>query len=223
MNKKIEVIALVYKSIEYALSIRCQLESVEVDGWNVAVRIVGNDPTPAICDLVDDVYRDPNPKDYYIDRVYRCYNYAGKTSESDNICFVNSDMIFSENWLDNLLKNHDGVNIPCSRLVESGKMPSGQYAISKNFGRHPSEIDYDGWNKYVEGAKISKVLPGGLFMPCVFVKNRFVESGMYPEGNVGAISGDADFFNLLADKYGMKHITVHDSLVYHIQEGESDA
>jgi hypothetical protein len=74
---------------------------------------------------------------------------------------------------------------------------------------------------------------GGLFMPCVFEKEKFIESGMYPEGNiydngVGNLgrfiaSGDAYYFHHLMNKYGMRHITVFDSMVYHIQEGEKDS
>lgn len=57
---------------------------------------------------------------------------------------------------------------------------------------------------------------------------------MYPEGNIyddgiGTLgrfvkSGDAYYFDdILRVKYNMKHITVFDSLVYHIQEGEKDS
>jgi len=116
--------------------------------------------------------------------VYRCWNYAGKTTKSDNICFVNSDMVFSKDWLKNLLKHHDGINIPCSRLVESGKMLSGTYGISFNCGRNPKEINYELWENMVNFNKSDKLENGGLFMPCIFNKDRFIESGMYPEGNI---------------------------------------
>jgi hypothetical protein len=68
----------------------------------------------------------------------------------------------------------------------------------------------------------------------VFETSRFIESGGYPEGNIFRDgigtqtrkaflqSGDAWFFEKLTSEYGMKHITVFDSLVYHIQEGEKD-
>ena len=57
---------------------------------------------------------------------------------------------------------------------------------------------------------------------------------MYPNGNiyhdgVGTLgrfvkSGDAYYFDdVLTLKYNMKHMTVFDSLVYHIQEGEKDS
>jgi len=240
MNKSIEVIALIFKSLDYLDLIYNELKSnkCKVDGWDVTVRIVANDATPEVIeklkslDIPYSIYNDPKPDDYYLNRVYRCWNHAGETSKADSICFVNSDMVFSDNWLSNLLKHHDGTNIPCSRLVESGKMLSGTHGISFNCGRNPKTIDYNTWADLVEGSSVNEVKDGGLFMPCVFETKRFIESGMYPEGNiyrdgVGTLngfdeSGDAWYFKKLSKDYGMKHITVFDSLVYHIQEGEKD-
>jgi hypothetical protein len=240
MKKSIEVIALIFKSLDYLDLIYNELKSdkCKVDGWDVKVRIVANDATPEVIeklktlDIPYSIYNDSKPDDYYLNRVYRCWNHAGETSEADSICFVNSDMVFSDNWLTNLLKHHDGTNIPCSRLVESGKMLSGTHGISYNCGRNTKTIDYKTWTDLVEGSSIDTVKEGGLFMPCVLDTKRFVESGMYPEGNiyqdgVGTLngfveSGDAWYFKKLNKDYGMKHITVFDSLVYHIQEGEKD-
>jgi len=240
----IEIISLIYKSTQYLDLIASELKKdyCQVDGWGVGIRIVANDANEAVLNRLEEidipyaVYNDPKPDDYYLNRVYRCWNFAGKTSEYDNICFVNSDMVFSKDWLSNLLKHHDGINIPCSRLVESGKMLSGQHAISKNFGRSPAEIDYDGWYKYAEEIKQPEIHQGGLFMPCVFQKDRFIESGMYPEGNiysdgkagsmVGHVTKSGDdfyFYTVLKDRFDMKHVTVFDSLVDHFQEGELDS
>ena len=72
-------------------------------------------------------------------------------------------------------------------------------------------------------------------MPCIFNKEQFISSGMYPEGNIyndgigtcnGSVilTGDNYFFyEILEKKFSMKHITVMDSIVYHIQVGEMDA
>ena len=78
-------------------------------------------------------------------------------------------------------------------------------------------------------------------MPCLVEKQRFIEAGMFPRGNIfleedGTIvagypndrpvfkAGDDFFFHdVLEAKYGMRHITPFDSLVYHIIEGEKDA
>lgn len=240
MVKKLEIISLIFKSCDYLDLIYKELKSdnCKVDGWDITLRIVANDATPEVIsrlkslDIPYSIYNDPKPNDYYLNRVYRCWNYAGETSDSDNICFVNSDMVFSDGWLSNLLKHHDGINIPCSRLVESGKMLSGQHGVSFNCGRGPKEINYELWNDMVNKTKIDEIKSGGLFMPCIFEKNRFIESGMYPEGNIysdgiGTLngfvqSGDDWYFKKLSKEYGMKHITVFDSLVYHIQEGEKD-
>lgn len=239
--KNVEVISMVYKSVDYLYLIYNQLKSnnCKVDGWDVGIRLVLNDATEQIIDEIKKldipytIYNDENPSDYYLNRVYRCWNFAGQTSEYDNICFVNSDMIFSKNWLKNLLKHHNGTNIPCSRLVESGKMFSGKYGISLDFGKTSLTISFDKFNNFIETLAVDELHEGGLYMPCVFNKNRFIESGMYPEGNIYTTgigkfedsfvdSGDNYFFNKLKEKYGMKHVTPFDSLVYHIQEGEKD-
>jgi len=243
MKKNIEIISLIYKSVAYLDLIVSELKKdyCKVKNWDIGIRIVANDATPKVLDALKAynipylVYNDKNPMDYYLNKVYRCWNYAGQTSAYDNICFVNSDMVFSDDWLSNLLKAHDGINIPCSRLVESGKLLSGKYAIgNKNFGKTAKEINYVDWYDYVDTNKVQSWNDGGLFMPCVFEKERFLESGMYPEGNIYAdgcagslrggvvMSGDAWYFQLLQDRYNMKHITVFDSIVYHIQEGEKD-
>lgn len=241
MNKSIEIISLIFKSIDYLDFIYNELkgDNCKVEGWNVSLRIVANDATPQVIeklknmDIPYTIYNDPKPNDYYLNRVYRCWNYAGEISKADNICFVNSDMVFSKDWLINLLKYHDGINIPCSRLVESGKMLSGTHGVSYNCGRGPKEIDFQLWNDVVEETKKDEIHNGGLFMPCIFNTKRFIESGMYPEGNIyrdgiGTLngfvqSGDDWYFKKLEKEYGMKHITVFDSLVYHIQEGEKDS
>jgi len=241
MNKTIEIISLIFKSLDYLELIYNQLKSdnCKVDGWDVSLRIVANDATDEVIeklktlDIPYSVYNDPKPNDYYLNRVYRCWNYAGKTSSSENICFVNSDMVFSKDWLSNLLKHHDGINIPCSRLVESGKMLSGTHGVSLDCGKSPKKIDYELWDKVSTSIKEDNVYHRGLYMPCIFEKKRFIESGMYPEGNIymdgiGTLngfvqSGDDWYFRKLEREYNMSHITVFNSLVYHIQEGEKDS
>jgi hypothetical protein len=247
MPKNVELVCLIYKSRKYLQFICKQLASphCRVPGWEVGVRIVANDPTPEVEAMLKEreinhtIYRDPAPNDFYLNRVYRCWNFGATSSQYDNVCFINSDMGFSENWLRNLLKHHDGSTIPCSRLVESGRIPvaTDRHAIAMNFGTNPDEFNQAAFETYADMISADKVAPGGLFMPCVFEKQRFIESGMYPAGNVFVVdgqlyagypndrpvykSGDAYFFeDVLGQRYGMKHITALDSVVYHIQEGE---
>lgn len=237
MNKNIEIISLIFKSIDYLTFIVNELKNCSAIGWDVSIRVVANDATEEILDYLPtlgipySIYNDPLPESYYINRVYRCYNYAVKTSAFDNVCLVNSDMLFSKNWLDNLLKYHDGINIPCSRLFESGKMRSGLHGVSIDCGRSPSTLDRKLWDSIVNTRSEDRIELKGLYAPCIFEKNKFISSGMYPEGNIykdgigtcnGPVlmSGDTWFFNKLETEFNMKHITVFNSLVYHIQEGE---
>lgn len=240
MEKYIEIIALIYQSTEYLEFISEQMKSnlCTADGWIVGTRIIANDATDDVinalqnCGVSYSIYQDRNPQEYYLNRVYRCHNFGAITSGYPNICFINSDILMSENWLDNLLKHHDGVNIPCCRLVESGKMPSGQYGLSMPLGTHPKNIRYDEWFVLSKTLQEPTTHLGGLYGPVVYETKRFIESGMYPEGNIYAdgvgtrngevlkSSDDYYFHDVLEPKYGMKHITVFDSICYHIQEGE---
>jgi hypothetical protein len=234
------VSGMVYKCPQYYEFIVDQLHRyAKAEHYPVKTRLVANDPTPAIEELIRketridivDVYNDPEPQDFYLNRVYRCWNYIGRTCPASAVVFVNSDMAFSPGWLDALLEAWESDNIPCSKLVESGKMSSGKYAISEDFGKTPHEYREDAFIKYAEDiSEEGRTSPGGLYMPCVFAKEDFIALGGYPEGNIykggaGAThtkfvrSGDVDFFN----RSGKQHVTVFDSIVYHIQEGEKDA
>ena len=238
---KIEIISLIYRSRMYLDFISKQLldDRNIVAGADVSVRIVANDPTPTILLALPqsgvkyEVYHDPKPDDYYLNRVYRCWNHAVVTSTADIVCLVNSDMAFSKDWLQNLMKHHDGRNIVSSRLVESGRMPSDTHGIGHNLGMHPNEFRESEWHNYAKSISEDKLLPGGLYMPVLFDKETFINSGGYPEGNIYTTgigeyktgrhirSGDDYFFNAtLRSKYGMRHVTAFDSLVYHFQSGE---
>jgi len=247
MKKNIELVCLIFKSKKYLNFIYNQLNSdlCRSKDWDVSYRIVANDPTPEIeitlteMQIPHTIYRDKSPNDFYLNRVYRCWNFGATSSKYDNICFVNSDMGFSPNWLDNLLKYHDGINIPCSRLVESGRInvATERHGIPKNFGMTPESFNRAEFEKYTKTISKDEIKPWGLLMPCVFEKQRFIEAGLYPPGNVFKIDGikyagypndrpvykpgDVYFFeDILEKKYGMKHVTVMNSIVYHVQEGE---
>jgi hypothetical protein len=237
---KLEVLALIYKSTDFLTFISNQLKDYcqNFDDIEVSLRIVANDPIEKVekalklGDLPYSIYHDHKPNDYYLNRVYRCWNFAGESSSADLICFVNSDMAFTEGWLKPLVDLHKKGCLPTSRLVESGKMPSGTHGFGKNFGIHPREFQQDAWLNFAKDFKTNIVRPNGLFMPVIFDKNEFIENGKYPEGNIyrggagtldGFIeSGDAWFFRKFSKATGREHVTAFSSLVYHMQEGEMD-
>jgi len=235
---KISLIGMIYKSVEYFTSMSQELKRTCTDSkYDVDYLIIANDPVVEVTKVLDDkcvVYNDPKPNDYYLNRVYRAWNYGGRLVSADVVVFVNSDMIFYDNWLDNLLEHLDDNTIPCCKLVESGKLIPGKHAVDKNFGTSIDSLDLDGFKNFAKSISHPGISTGGLFMPCAFYKKDFVLSGGYPEGNVYEKgvgintskfleSGDHYFFYKNSVMKNKDHITVNNSICYHIQEGEKDA
>lgn len=220
----ITIVGMIYKSCEYLDFMMKGIRKSDVD-----YLIIANDATVEVLEKLKEdninhlVYNDPKPDDYYLNRVYRAWNFAGMHAPGNIIIFINSDMAFAPMWIENLIKNLNTDTIPCSRLVESSKLLSGNYAISMNFGKCPKEFKEKEFLNYAENTKIDIIKPGGLYMPCAFYRQDFINSGGYPEGNVGKESGDHFFFYSNPVMKNKQHITVFDSIVYHIQEGEKDA
>jgi len=217
----IEVVGMVYKSPVFVAFLSGQLRSFP------PYRVVANDPTCGVESMAiphGEVYRDPNPTDHYLSRVYRCWNYCVESSTAEYVCLVNSDMAFSPGWLEALERRLDGKTIPCSRLVEPGFLRPGQHAIEIDLGRDPRSFPMDSWHRMAADLSEPRTESGGLFMPCVLHRDTFLAVGGYPEGNERSasgqvVSGDAFLFAKMQSK-GFQHVTCFDSLVYHMQEGE---
>ena len=227
---KVSVVCLIYKSTGY---IDFVWDSFQKYTTNADFLFVTNDATDKIKNYLKEnklphlIFENEDKNEYYLKRVYRAWNYGGFNAPGDIIVFVNSDMAFSKDWLENLLKNLNKKRIICSRLVESGKMPSGQYAISKNFGQAYKEFKGEEFEKFAEEVKKPEIRRDGLFMPCAIYKDIFIKSGGYPIGNRkekdgSETSGDNILFYEKLKPMGVEHFTVFDSIVYHIQEGELD-
>lgn len=255
---KVAVVGMIYKSVnflhlmvqEYNRTVGDFFDEDDNDSYyEPELLVIANDATQEVVDYLRGnkinhlIYTDPNPNDYYLNRVYRAWNYGGMCADADIIVFVNSDMVFSDLWLENLLEQLKPDTIPTSRLVESGKMPSGKHALSQNFGREPYLFDSHylnnntnlaKWCDFAETLQATAPLDieeGGLYMPVAFYKKDFVQSGGFPEGNIysGGIgrvdtpfimSGDKYFFEMNPVMNQKKHITAMKSIVYHFQVGE---
>jgi hypothetical protein len=239
--KTIECVALIYRSTKYLDFIVDQMQRYCQNFGDIKVTfsLVGNNPTDAIRSALDANKRtfkssifESGGHAHYMNGVYLAWNYAGMTVDADYICFLNSDFGFSPGWLPNLFKNWSPTQVVTSRLVESGKMESGQYGISHYFGHHPSNYREREFLDFAEKVKLeNKIAFGGLYMPLLIEKNLFVRTGGFPPGNifqngvgsggVHRMSGDEYFFQeVLKKQWGVQHVTALDSIVYHFQEGE---
>lgn len=261
MNKKIIIVGMIYKSVSYLKFMIDQIYrnclTEKIDGYDINYLIVANDANADVLSYLKNnninhlIYNDPKPNDYYLRRVYRAWNFGAFNADGDILLFVNSDMAFNPGWIGSLLKWLDKDAIPCAFLIESGKMPSMPPAIScSKFGQSCDSFNEKEFNlmaNRITRNNPDKFIYGGLFMPSMFYKKEFVESGGFPDGNIYRfinrftqdityepsdtspqpfkelyMSGDAFFFykNPIINK--RKHITVMDSIAWHAQEGERD-
>jgi hypothetical protein len=238
---RVVILGMIYKSPGYLDFMMDQITRycVSFGKYEVDYLIIANDATEQIKQkLVSEgikhiVFTNQFPTEYYMNRTYKAWNHVGFNASGDLLIFINSDMAFSSDWLPNLLARYNDFTIPCSRLVESGKLSSGEFGISKDFGRSFRNYNESGFLNFAKEIEQPKVASGGLFMPFVISKEDFVKSGGYPEGNIyaggvgaypGAFveSGDHYFFYKNPIMKVKKHVTVFNSIVYHIQEGEKD-
>lgn len=239
---------MLYKSTSFTHFVKDQFDKYcNSSKYNVSTAVILNNANDKVKNLSAELNLNTreyteSQDDYYLNRVYRAWNFGGNTSEADAIIFVNSDMAFAPGWIDPLmdqLNASKGKQIVCSRLVESGKLevgaglPNRGWAAPYNLGTHPSNFYEDTWLKVSATNKRTGFGEGGLFMPCLVDRKLFQESGGYPEGNIysGGVgrhttgfiqSGDAYYFHRLSKEYNTNHITSFESLVYHMQEGEKD-
>lgn len=159
-----------------------------------------------------------------INRVYRAYNFAANKAKGDFLVFIHSDMAFSPGWFDNLWNFYNGSNCISSRLVESGKLRSGQYGIERDFGGDYSNFREDEFIAYVKAISYPGVVDGGLFMPLLIRKEHFQAVGGCPEEiapEEPCILG-FEVLNRKLQSRGIQHQTAFDSIVYHFQSGESE-
>lgn len=228
----ITVATLVYKSTDYLDFVLDSLNKRSSLHHNVEYLVVANDATPSVEKTVGSlnsklentrgvIHRNPDPSEWWIQRVYSAWNRCLEECDTDYICFVNNDMAFTNGWLDALAKYDLSKYIPTSRLVESERMPSLPGLISKNFGQTLSTFDDLSFQQFAETVKEPGFVAGvGAYMPSLFrVSNLRAVGGWHK--NLGNWPGDKITFHLLKKHLGLDHIMVNDSIVYHFQRGES--
>jgi len=205
------------KKVEYLVVANdpwdCVVDYLNSDAWNNAIAARAN--------IRVVVHRNENPNDWWIQNVYNAWNRALNECKTERICFVNSDMAFTHSWLDNLNKYPLDLVIPTSRLVESERMPSLPGLIGKNFGQTIKSFRKDDFEEFAAGISEESYSIGvGAYMPSLFQTDILKSVGGWTK-NTNGIPGDRITFYKLWEKFGLKHIMVNDSIVYHLQRGES--
>ncbi len=231
----ISICSLIYRSTRYASAVWNSAHGFtpELHDGRARFFFVANDPTPEVMGYLKGgnfphvVQVNPRLNDTelknlgfdppeYMRRVYQGWNRAVKESE-DSFVLVNSDMMFSENWLSNLTKHLKPKTIVSSRLVERRHPKYGLFpsALECDCGDHPNRFKQRKFLEFAADRSQPTISGGGAFMPCAMMKP--VEP--YPEGNPSGTFGDAFAFRKMLQD-GWTHITANDSIVYHFKEGE---
>jgi len=240
----VSIICLIYKSVKWLEFVYEQVLRY-TDMSNKEFFFVANDATDGVLQHLRTHYiphyvwnnSAEQRREWFINNVYRAWNYGAKMARGDYLLFINSDMAFSPGWFERLFEKLNGQNCVTSRLVESGKLASGEYGISRNFGRSIEGYDEEGFLEYAKSVSRPVVRDGGLFMPLFIHRGGFLQVGGYPEGNIvpgsdflnpstakqgePCVSGDVVLMQKL-QTIGIQHQTAFDSIVYHFQCGEMD-
>lgn len=246
---KVTVVCLIFKSVDWLefaygelLRLRREFRRGEVE-----LLFVANDPTEKVIDFLREnaiphhLFKGrKDSAEWYINSVYRAYNFGVEVASAEYVYLVNSDMAFAPGALRKAMAHATDHSLVATRLVESGRLPSGELGIEKDFGAQPRNFRRREFLRFAKSISKSEVVPGGLFMPLLVNRATFLQLGGFPEGNLSpssldvylndldyevatqgqlCIPGDQAFMSK-AKKGGVSHVTAMDSLAYHFQEGE---
>jgi len=234
----ITVATLIYKSPEYLDFVMKSLLEHPSREHDVKYLIVCNDATEEVIiaasywssylsknyepEIRIVTHTSPDPNAWWLDRVYGAWNRCLIECDTEAICFVNSDMAFTDGWLDNLAKYDLDKYVPTSMLIESERMPSLPGLISKNFGQTLGSFKREEFETFAKevSEEDAAIVGVGAYMPSLFKKDILYRAGGWRK-NWNNIPGDKITFRILEQKFGMYNVMVKDSIAYHFQRGES--
>lgn len=241
----ISIVCLIFKSTAWLEFVYSQVVKY-TDLSDKEFFFIANDATDEVKEYLKNNYiphyifdnTEEHKSEWYINNVYRAYNYGAEKAQGDFVLFINSDMAFTPNWVENAFSQYNGTNCVCSQLVQNDKFPTdgaGFVGVEKNFGYHISDFEETKFQEFAQTISEDKNIPGGSFMPLLIKKEHFNKVGGYPEGNITVgsdpfkpviakkgeplVSGDVAFMEKL-QSIGISHTTALNSLAYHFQEGE---
>ena len=127
---------MIYKSISYLDFMMYNINKYcTSELHDISYNIIANDANKNVLEhlkinnINHIIYNDSNPNDYYINRIYRAWNYGGFNTDCDVIIFINSDMAFTPKWIDNLIKKCIGPDKHHYITVELKEIKSKEIVI----------------------------------------------------------------------------------------------
>ena len=245
----VTLISLIYAGVDWLefqygelLKLKRELNEGEVE-----ILFVANDASREVLDFLDSnsipyvsAPGRTNDSEWYINSVYRAYNFGVKHSKGDYVLLTNSDMAYYPGFLIQLLKNREPNSYLVGKLIESGRLKPAKPALKKNLGKKISKFKRRYFYRAAEKLLQDEKFEGGLFMPLLISRRSFLEAGGYPEGNIllesletyqrtgdykvatqsdSLVPGDFAFVSRLKIN-GWTHETLKSAIAYHFQEGE---
>jgi hypothetical protein len=225
-NAEVTLVVLVYRSLRWLDWCMAGVDATQNE-TRYRWLVVANDATAEVRadPRIGIDFRNDDPGEFYINRVYRAWNEGIVMAPTEMVCMISNDMYATDYWLDSLVdaKRTQPNCIPTSLLVESGIIPSAIPEHARNFGTTPENFNVAGFKQYAdEIRRPGAVTEGRLFGPTFFIRQEFIDAGMYPEGNPDGISGDRFLVRKKFSEMGFKHIMAMGSVLYHTQHGEQE-
>lgn len=248
----ITLISLIYAGVdwlEFQYSELLKLQAEFANG-DVEILFVANDASDEVINFLiqNDIPYVVAPgrshaNEWYINSVYRAYNFGVQHAKGDYVLLTNSDMAYSPGFLTSLYSQANEMKYLCAGLMESGRLKSADGAVSRNLGKTLRTFNRRKFESISRKLLRQETISGGLYMPCLINKYKFLEFGGYPEGNLTpegfqsyvsngqkvyadfgnpCIPGDYAFAQK-SSKIGYKHQTYWGSIAYHFQEGEKSS
>lgn len=147
------------------------------------------------------------------------YGMGIKMCKGPLFSIFHSDMILSENYLENMVKHWKPKSVICATRIEpDGIYPPGKEKILKPFGIEFHQFENEEFNKFCkeEMVKSKDVITHGIFAPWMMSKEEFLS--VFGDHDVKSFAPfseeDADIF-LRFHLAGYKLIQSRDSLVWH--------
>jgi glycosyltransferase involved in cell wall biosynthesis len=145
------------------------------------------------------------------------YDIGIKLAETPIVTILHSDMIVTQNYVANMLKNLKPLSVVSATRIEPPLHPPGPEKYVKDFGMEPETFDNDAFQKFVYETEY--VMEGkttnGIFAPWMLYKEDFAQIGGHDLLFAPMELEDSDIFNRFhLQQYEL--IQSRDAFVYHM-------